>query len=204
MFKKSLLVILVLAPPITLAVVNHLNHFPRRFAEVEDGSLYRSGFPTGTQVRNLAKTQKIKTVVSLTGEEDRPREDALQSAVDDLKLRHYRFPMRGDGTGDLATLEMAADALAETKDRPILFHCAAGQQRTSTTLGAYWIKHKDMTCYDAIAKLEREYGLSRSDDPQIIEQLKNYTKHVGARMGTPPASLTASSEPTETSDAAAD
>jgi len=201
MFKKSLLVILVLAPPISLAVVNHMNHFPRRFAEVEAGALYRSGFPTGTQIRNLAKNQNIKTIVSLTGEEDRPREDALQTAVDDLKLRHYRFPMRGDGTGDLATLEMAADALAEKKDWPILFHCAAGQQRTSTTLGAYWIKHKDMTCYDALAKLEREYGLSRTDDPQIVEQLKNYTKHVGARMGTPSDATTATSQ---ASEAAAD
>ena len=204
MLKKSLLIILVLAPPIALAVVNHMNHFPRRFAVVEDGALFRSGFPTGTQIRNLAKSQKIKTVVSLTGEEDRPREAELQTAVDDLKLRHYRFAMRGDGTGDLATLDMAADALAEKKDWPILFHCAAGQQRTSTTLGAYWIKHKNMTCQDALAKLESEYGLSRSDDAQIVEQLKKYTKHVGAQMGTPPASSAATSKTTPSANKGAD
>lgn len=187
MFKKTLLVILVLAPPITLAVVNHLDHYPRRFSVVEDGALYRAGFPTGTQVRSLAKSHKLKTIVSLTGEEDRPREHELQSAISDLKLKHFRFPMRGDGTGDLATLDMAADALAESKDRPLLFHCAAGKQRTSTTLGAYWIKHKDMTYYDAIQKLQREFGLSADEDPQILTQLKAYTEHVGAPMGTPPA-----------------
>lgn len=183
MVRSILLVLLIVAPPVITAGVMRSIETPRRFFEVEQGRLYRSGFPTGDQIRRLHDNQHIRTVVSLTSDENKPRDKDMKAAIAELGLHHYRFAMSGNGTTDnIATLDQAADALAEESDGPILFHCAAGKQRTSVTLGAYWMKHKGKSLDETLKDLARDYGLDADgDDKELVEQLREYSKYIGDR-----------------------
>jgi protein tyrosine/serine phosphatase len=183
MLRSTLLVILIVAPPVVTAAVMRSMETPRRFFEVEPGRLYRSGFPTGDQIRQLHDSQHIRTVISLTSDENKPRDKDMKDAIAELGLHHYRFAMSGNGTTDhIATLDQAADALAEESDGPVLFHCAAGKQRTSVTLGAYWMKHKGKSLDETLKELARDYGLEMNgDDKELVEQLRKYSEYIGDR-----------------------
>jgi len=184
MIRSTLLVLLIVAPPIITAGVMRTRERPRRFFEVEAGRLYRGGFPTGDQIRRMHRDLRIRTVISLTSDEDRPRDRDLEKAIGELHLRHLRFAMSGDGTGELATLDEAADALAAEEDGPIFFHCAAGKQRSSAALGAYWMKHKGKSLDEALKDLSREYGLdAEGEDQALAEQLKKYAQYLRERSG---------------------
>lgn len=180
--KRTLLILLIVLAPIVVAAVECHQEVPRRFFEVEPGRLYRGGFPSGDHVRKLHNDRHVQTVISLTSDEDKPRDKDLERAIRELRMHHYRFPMNGDGTGELAVLDHAADALANADEGPIFFHCAAGKQRTSATLGAYWIKHRGKTIDQALQDLVRDYDLDMDgDDKDLTEHLRKYARFIGDR-----------------------
>lgn len=180
--RSTLIVLLIVLPPMIVAGVMRTQETPKRFAEVEAGRLYRSAYPTGDQVRHIRKQHNIRTVISLTSDEGKERDTELDKTVKELGLKRYRFPMNGDGTGDLATLDHAADALAEAKDQPILFHCSAGDKRTSATLGAYWMKHKGMGLKQTLDDLTRDYGMEfDGEDRELAKHLSKYAAYIGIK-----------------------
>ncbi len=177
MIKKVLLVILLVSPPITMAIVAKLNAYPDRFAEAIPGKIYRGGFPTPEHLERLQKEFGIRTVISLTGETERPREIARQNAIRSLNLKQYRFPMKGNGTGKFPVLDRAADALNAAEDQPIFFHCQAGKQRSNATLAAYRMKHCGWTLKEALAELIEHYDLEHDGDERVlVEHLENYAR----------------------------
>ncbi|MCB9852055.1 MAG: dual specificity protein phosphatase family protein [Phycisphaerales bacterium] len=180
--RSTFVVLLIVLPPMIVAGVMRTQETPKRFAEVEAGRLYRSAFPTGDQVRHIHKQHGIRTIISLTSDEGKERDAELDNAVKDLGLKRYRFPMNGDGTGELATLDHAADALAQTADQPILFHCSAGDKRTSATLGAYWMKHKGKGLKQTLDELTREYGMKfDGEDRELAKHLSKYAAYIGIK-----------------------
>ena len=176
MLRSFFLVLLIVAPPVITAGIMRSAESPRRFFEVESGRLFRSGFPTGDHIRNLHAKHRIRTVVSLTSDENKPRDTDMKDAIRELRLTHHRFPMRGNGTTeDITVLDRAANALADESGGPIFFHCAAGKQRTSATLGAYWMKHKGMSLDETLKDLVSKYDLdAEGEDKDLVEQLRKY------------------------------
>lgn len=180
--RSTLIVLLIVLPPMVVAGVMRTQETPKRFAEVEQGRLYRGAFPTAKQIRFIHKRDNIRTIISLTTDEGKARDLELDGAVKELGLKRYRFPMRGNGTGDLATLDRAADALAEAKDQPIFFHCAAGDKRCSSVLGAYWMKHKGKSLRQTLDDLTRDYGMEFDDeDHELAEFLGEYAAYIGKK-----------------------
>lgn len=186
--RSTLLVLLIVVPPMVLAGVMRTRETPRRFAEIEEGRLYRGGFPSAAQIENLSKDKKIQTVISLTSDEHKPRDIELDAVIKTLKLKHYRFPMEGDGRGELAVLDHAADALAQTQDQPIFFHCSAGDKRTSATLAAYWMKHKGKSLRQSLDDLTRDFGMEfDGEDKKLADHLRDYAAYIGLDVNTKPA-----------------
>lgn len=180
--RSTLLVLLIVLPPMVLAGIMRTQETPKRFAVVEEGRLYRGAFPTAEQIRHLHATRDIQTIVSLTTDEGKARDLELDGAVKELHLKRYRFPMKGDGTGELATLDHAADALAEAKDQPIFFHCSAGDKRCSATLGAYWMKHKGKSLRQTLDELTRDYGMDfEGEDRDLAKHLSRYAAYIGVK-----------------------
>ncbi|MFC1762022.1 dual specificity protein phosphatase family protein [Planctomycetota bacterium] len=114
--------------------------FPKRFGVVEQGMIYRSGQLHPALVERTLRKHNIKTVISLTGDvPDDPYIAAENAAVEKLDLEFYRFPLHGDGTGDVEQYieAIAAMVAAKQNGRPVLVHCAAGAQRTGGTIAFY-------------------------------------------------------------------
>lgn len=178
MRKTILLAVLLLLPPTTLVVVSAATRFPRRFAEVSPGHLYRGAYPSAAQVRRLVDEFHIHTIVNLNSA---TRDDwKLESlaAVDELGLQFCRIPLPGDGLGEFRDLDQAADALAAPDNRPIFLHCTAGKQRSNAVLAAYRIKHCRWTPDQAIAELVDAHGLDRVEEKALCDHIVAYAEHV--------------------------
>ncbi len=179
--RSTLLILLIVLPPVVLAGVMRMQETPNRFAEAEPGRLYRGGFPTAKQVKRLHEEKHIRTIVSLTSDEGKERDTELDDVVKELNLNHFRFAMNGDGRGELPTLDEAADALANAKDQPIYFHCSAGDKRSSAALAAFWMKHKHKPLQVALDELTRDYDMEfDGEDKELGVYLKQYAEYIGA------------------------
>ncbi len=192
MRRKTLLIPALLILPVSTVVVTKFDLvdatanailYPKRFAEVEPGSLYRGGYPSARNVRNLSVDKRIRTIVSLTGRVDDEDERAMLAAARDLRLRTLRFPMPGNGcVEDLGVLDKAADAIHNAANRPVFFHCAAGKQRSNAVLAAYRMKHCGWTLADVLTELETRYDLlAEGKEKVLVEHLRRYAKHLGLK-----------------------
>ncbi|MCA9041196.1 MAG: dual specificity protein phosphatase family protein [Planctomycetaceae bacterium] len=129
---------------ITLLVVWRKNYyydfFPKRWAVVYAGELYRSGQLSSSLVDRVLMDNQIDLVVDLTGVEPGNQDQAAESEVcKKMLIEHHRFPLKGDGTGDLKTYASAVhciDQAIQNKKR-VLVHCAAGIHRTGGVLAMY-------------------------------------------------------------------
>ncbi len=198
MRRKVLLVSVLLILPASTAVVTKFDLldatgnailYPKRFAEVEAGSLYRGGYPSARHIRNLADDKGIRTIISLTGQVDDEEERAMLAAVRDLRLRTLRFPMPGNGcVEDLGVLDKVADAIHNAANRPIFFHCAAGKQRSNAALAAYRMKHCGWRFDEVLVELETQYDLlADGKEKVLVEHLRKYAKRLG--LPTEPKNL---------------
>lgn len=177
MRKSILLIVVLIVPPATLATVSALTRYPKRFAVVSPGELYRGGYPTAGQIRRLAGEFHIKTVVNLNKFESRPHKLEMLAALDELDLELVRIPMPGDGIADFEWLDKAADALNKPQNRPIFFHCTAGKQRSNAILAAYRLKCCDWSLEEALEELEKSHGLDRAAEKALCDHLADYATY---------------------------
>ena len=176
--RTVLIVVALLAPPTATAVITRLRYYPRRFATVIPGQLYRGGYPSAANVRHLQKDKRIRTILSLTGPVDTPQERQMLTTARSLGLRVLRVAMPGNGCGDFADLDKAADILNTAADRPIFFHCQAGKQRSSAALAAYRMRDCGWTLQQALKELEDHYGLDRQKEAILVRHLTDYARHL--------------------------
>lgn len=175
-------VILLILPPAAIAVGARLLpeyvRYPKRFAEVVPGRLYRAGFPTPRHIRNLGKYKNVKTVVTLTNVGQDPKYKREQRAIAAASMTLVRVPMPGDGCAELGDLDRAADALATALARPnrspVFFHCDAGKQRTNAVLAAYRMRIKGWSLEQALDELENRYDFDRRNEHELADHLAAY------------------------------
>lgn len=180
MRRAASIVLLLIIPPGATLVVSEVQRYPKRFAEIEADRLYRGAYPSAEQLRNLVGDWNIQTVVSLTGAVRTPEERGMLAAMRGLNLNHLRFPMPGNGCGDFAGLDQAADALADEAKGRIFFHCKAGKQRTSAVLAAYRMRHCGYSLGEALEELEGRYDLDRTGKERVlVDHLTRYAAHLG-------------------------
>lgn len=184
MLRSVLMILLIVAVPAGVAVWERwddIRPYPKRFAVIEEGRLYRGAYPDAQHVRRLHQDKKIRTIVALTGRVNDALERDTLATAEELGIRVQRFPMPGDGRGEFEMLDKAADALNESGNWPVFFHCKAGEQRSNATLAAWRMKHCGYTLEQALAELTARHDLEPDDagEAQLAEHLRNYARHLG-------------------------
>jgi len=169
------LVVIALVLAGVLAIKYGRHYFvPKRFAVVEPGKLYRSGYLEPGPLRRVIRKHKIKTILALLNNEPDTIEQQNEEAVARAEnVTIIRIGMPGDGRGDFDSLDKAADVLADVANYPLLVHCAAGVHRTGATYAAYRIKHCGWSFEKALAE-GGTYGYPIAEKPGLVAHLREY------------------------------
>ena len=178
-WQKIAVVALVLGGAIWLwEEVLEYHVVPKRWGTVEEGTFYRSGQLSSTLVKRTLERHGIEVIVDLTHElPDDKYQQAELAAARELGIEHNRFPLRGDGTGDIGNFAKAVAKIVEAReqDKTVLLHCAAGVQRTGAVLAAYRVLVEGKSPEFAMKELRRNKWHPR-DNPALLE---HFNAHLG-------------------------
>lgn len=167
------LLLMALAIGITIKYARH-HIFPKRFAIVESGKLYRAGYCEPGPLTRVIHNHKIKTILNLLNDEpDSPEQQAEEAVVEREGVRMIRIGMPGDGLADFDLLDRAADIIADPSMYPLLVHCYGGMKRTGASYAAWRMKYCGWSYEEAMAECQ-DYGLSPRYSADLFEHLKRY------------------------------
>jgi protein tyrosine/serine phosphatase len=113
---------------------------PKRFGVVVPEKVYRSGQISRFLIADVVDRNHIGTIIDLNGLDPNDADQRAELDVSQSKgVRHLRFPLRGDATGQIDRYAGAVQAIVESEQqgRPVLVHCAAGSQRTGACVSFY-------------------------------------------------------------------
>ncbi|GMV96103.1 MAG: hypothetical protein AMXMBFR83_04720 [Phycisphaerae bacterium] len=184
--RRVVLVLLVVAAVAVTVKYTRYYFLAKRFAVVDPGRLYRSGYCEPGPLRRVIRENGIRTILSLLNDEpdsedQRQEEDVAREAG----VRIIRIGMPGDGRADFALLDEAAAVMADPANQPLLVHCYAGVNRTGAVCAAWRMKYQGWTAEAAIAEARR-HGLSSYKNPVLFDHLRRYADHLRT-AGTHPA-----------------
>jgi len=126
----------------------------------------------------------IQVVIDLThADPNNVNQRAEQAAIRDLGLQGLRFPMNGNGTGEVAQVAGAVAALAkaEHEGKPALVHCAAGAQRTGCVVATYRLLVKGDSPSDVLKEME-QYGWRPDHDQVMLTFLNDHLPDFAERL----------------------
>jgi len=174
----SAIAAIVLGNVITFAVLWR-NRYPRRFAPVEAGVLYRSAQPTGAQIQRLVDNFGIRTVIiARDGNSPRIKDERAAAAKNGVKVVHIPIESRA---------EIRPECIAEfwrvvsaPENQPVLVHCAAGRHRTGFLCAMYRIERQGWE--PARAREEMlGFGFDDNDQSAVLKQFDRYAASLAAR-----------------------
>ena len=157
---------------------------PKKFGVVEAGKIFRSGQLHRTLVRETLAKNHIQVVIDLThADPNNVNQRAEQAAIRDLGLQGLRFPMNGNGTGEVEQVAGAVAALAkaELEGKPALVHCAAGAQRTGCVVATYRLLVKGDSPSDVLKEME-QYGWRPDHDQVMLTFLNDHLPDFAERL----------------------
>ena len=131
---------------------------PRRWAAVEEHSIYRSGQLSSALVKRTLRSHGIKVIVALNSETPTDKnQQAERKAADELGIELLRFPLKGDGTGEIHLYADAIAAIAQARrqGKPVLVHCAAGVMRTGGVIACYQLLVEGKSPSEALKELKQ-------------------------------------------------
>ncbi len=132
-----LIVVVAVAAPIIWHKCIQYKVLPRNFGVVVEGQIYRSGQNSGWVVKRLCEDLQLKTIIDLGGTDGRPEGVAEQAAAVEMGVTRFAFGMPGDGTGDPNRWAAVLELMSDTDRYPMLVHCWAGAQRSTTAVLLY-------------------------------------------------------------------
>jgi protein tyrosine phosphatase len=147
--------------------------FPKKFGVVIEDSLYRSGRIHESLLPKILKDYEIDTIVTLTHAIDTIEwQQAERRIAKELNVELIRFPLRGDGTGDITSYIEALRAINKElgNDRRVLVHCAAGTERTGGAVFLYRTLFLGQAQADAFAEM-RDYGFNPERNIALLPYL---------------------------------
>jgi protein tyrosine/serine phosphatase len=143
---------------------------PKRWAAVAGHNIYRSGQLSASLVKKTLANHGIKVIVALTADNPQDKDqEAEEKAAAELGIELLRFPLSGDGTGDIDQYAGAIAAVveAERQGKPVLVHCAAGAQRTGGTIAFYRLLVDRKPPADVVQELKR-HGWNPKYNPKLL------------------------------------
>ncbi len=157
---------------------------PKRWGVVEEGLVCRSGQLSASLVKRVLKEHGIKVIVNLTSEVPGDKDqEAEQKAAEELGIEVKRFPLSGDGTGDIARYAGAVAAVVEARrmGKPVLVHCAAGAQRTGGTIAFYRLLVEKKSPSFVVKEMAR-YGWDPKDDTILLDYINEHMSEMAAML----------------------
>ncbi len=162
---------------------------PKRWAAVERGSLYRSGQLSPSLVKRTLKRHKVRdteiaVIVNLTHDEPQDEEQQAETkAADELGIRLTRFPLDGDGTGDVRNYAGAIAEIIRARSRgePVLVHCQAGVQRTGGVIACYRLLVEQRPASFVMKEL-RENRWDPTDNPALVPYINDHLGELAAML----------------------
>ncbi len=150
----------------------------KRWGVVVPGAVYRSGQLSRWVFDRQIADHGVTTIIDLNGVEKHDRNQHFEVArVRDLGIAHYRFPLGGDGQGDIRryadALEVIDDCLR--RGESVLVHCSAGAQRTGGAFAFYRVLLEGRSPAEACLEM-RDYGWRPERDVELVPYLN---AHVG-------------------------
>ena len=148
--------------------------FPKRFAEVVPGKLYRSGYCQPGPLTRIIRDHNIKTILVLLNDEpDSPEQQKELAVVQREGVKLIRIGMPGDGCADFDALEKAADIIADASTQPLLVHCYAGTNRTGAAYAVWRMRHCGWNYEQTMDECE-DNELSPHYSAKLFDHLKRY------------------------------
>jgi protein tyrosine/serine phosphatase len=177
-------VVAVVGAAVAAGIVGRDYLLAKRFAVVEPGSLYRSGYNEPGPLRRILGDHGIRHILCLANyPADSPRGRKEHAVAAEQGATVTVLPMPGNGCAPFEVLDEAADFLADPANRPLLVHCAAGVQRTNAALIAYRLKYRGWSLDRALADAEA-YWLDRDENPQLYRHLARYAAYLARNAST--------------------
>jgi protein-tyrosine phosphatase len=146
---------------------------PKRWGVVEDGKIYRSGQLSAALVKKTLEKYNIAVVIDLTGEVSGDKDqEAEKQATQELGIEVYRYPLKGNGTGDIKNYANAIATIVDARrnGKPVLVHCAAGTQRTGGVIACYRMLVEGKPPSQAYAELLR-YDWHDEQDQVLLKYI---------------------------------
>lgn len=178
----------LLAVTAGVLVVKYTRHhiFPRRFAVVEQGQIFRSGQLERGPLNRVLDDHDIRTILVLLNDEpDNPTQQMQAAVTRERGVEMIRIPMPGNGCAEFDALEAAAAVIERAEHRPLLVHCAAGVMRTGASLAVWRMNYQGWDVETALAEMIR-HGYRPELDPRLRDHLQEYyrTRIMTARRDT--------------------
>lgn len=144
---------------------------PKRLGVVVPGKIYRSGQITPPLIEDTLRHYDIEVIIDLQlndySEESQQYEMACAAR---MGIEHHRFPLGGDGRGDVQNYADAITTLVDCvrRNRPVLVHCSAGTQRTGGIIGSYRLFFEGADPQSIIGEMQA-YDWSPSEDRKLSD-----------------------------------
>ena len=145
--------------------------------------LFRSGQLHANLVEETFREAGIQTVVDMRYWEEDPHMIAEREAIKKLDLDSYRFPLNGDGTGDVEHYVEALTVMHESRlaKKPVLLHCAAGSQRTSGAFAFYNTLVLGQSAERVVADMQ-DYSWRPGRDQILLDYLNEHVAYVAEQL----------------------
>jgi hypothetical protein len=153
---------------------------PKRLGVVVAGEIYRSGQISRYLIADVIDRYQIGTIVDLNGFDPNDADQQAEASVSRLKgVRHYCFPLRGNGTGKIVNYADAIETIVSAQQSriPVLVHCYAGTQRTGACVSFYRLlilKDQPESVYEELGR----YGWDAGSNQVLIEYVNSHLREL--------------------------
>ncbi|MCP4908659.1 MAG: dual specificity protein phosphatase family protein, partial [bacterium] len=99
----------------------------------------------------------------------RATQRAEQEASAELGISHHRFPLDGNGIGDIQRYADAIQVIADARENeePVLVHCSAGARRVAGVVASYQLLVEGKDPEAAYAELDRYGRIPVAETPLV-------------------------------------
>lgn len=157
---------------------------PKHWGVVEPGRIYRSGQLSESVIEQTLRRNRIAFVVDLTGDEEKGSEQRAmqlneQAVIARLGIGGGKYPLSGDGTGDIRRYADALTAIHSCvqEGKTVLIHCSAGTHRTGATVVFYRMLVQGKPGREAFAEIQ-QYGWSPTKHAVLAEYVNGHMREL--------------------------